>query len=85
MWGPAPIRLGFIGAPIATAISLNLITIISIIYGAYFVPLTAWQPWSFRCFTNLGILVSLGLAGIGMWIVFSQHVWLAYREMTRSV
>ncbi|KAI0341507.1 MATE efflux family protein [Trametopsis cervina] len=65
VWGPEPFRLGFIGAPIATAISFNLISICSIIYGVWFVPKTAWHPLSLRCFTSLGVLVQLGLAGVG--------------------
>ncbi|TBU24333.1 MATE efflux family protein [Dichomitus squalens] len=65
VWGPEPIRLGFIGAPIATAISFNLISILSICYGVFFVPKTAWHPLSMRCFTSLGVLVQLGLSGVG--------------------
>ncbi|KAI0764771.1 hypothetical protein C8Q74DRAFT_1205416, partial [Fomes fomentarius] len=65
VWGPDPIHLGFIGAPIATAISFNLISIVSIIYGGFFVPKTAWHPLSIRCFTSLGVLVQLGLSGVG--------------------
>ena len=65
MWGPDPIRLGFIGAPIATAISFNLISLCSVIYGVWYVPRTAWHPLSRRCFTSLGVLVQLGLAGVG--------------------
>ena len=63
--GPDSIRLGFIGAPIATAISFNLISIASIIYGVFYVPRTAWHPLSRRSFTSLGVLVQLGLAGVG--------------------
>ncbi|RPD65257.1 MATE efflux family protein [Lentinus tigrinus ALCF2SS1-7] len=65
VWGPEPIRLGFIGAPIATAVSFNLIAIMSVIYGVFFVPKTAWHPLSMRCFTSLGVLVQLGLSGVG--------------------
>jgi len=65
VWGPEPIALGFIGAPLATAISFNLIAISSIAYGIFFVPSTAWHPFSRRSFTDLGILVRLGLAGVG--------------------
>ncbi|KDQ60317.1 hypothetical protein JAAARDRAFT_56234 [Jaapia argillacea MUCL 33604] len=65
VWGPEPFRLGFIGAPIATAISFNLIALISIIYGVFFIPKTAWYPFSRRMFTSLGVLVQLGLAGVG--------------------
>uniref|UniRef100_A0A0W0G3A4 MATE efflux family protein n=1 Tax=Moniliophthora roreri TaxID=221103 RepID=A0A0W0G3A4_MONRR len=65
VWGPEPIRLGFIGAPIATAISFNLISLMTIIYGVFFAPKTAWCPISRRSFTSLGTLVHLGLGGIG--------------------
>ncbi|KAH9974781.1 multidrug/Oligosaccharidyl-lipid/Polysaccharide flippase [Lactifluus volemus] len=63
--GPEPIALGFIGAPLATAISFNLISIASVVYGIFFVPSTAWHPFSRLSFTNLGILIRLGVAGIG--------------------
>ena len=65
VWGPSPIRLGFIGAPIATAISFNLISIMSICYGIFLVPKTAWYPLSGRMFEGLGVLVRLGLSGVG--------------------
>ncbi|KAF8150627.1 mate-domain-containing protein [Crassisporium funariophilum] len=65
VWGPDPIRLGFIGAPIATAISFNLISIASIVYGIFYAPHTAWHPLSRRMFTSLGVLVQLGLSGVG--------------------
>ncbi|KAI3616804.1 multidrug oligosaccharidyl-lipid polysaccharide flippase [Moniliophthora roreri] len=65
VWGPEPIRLGFIGAPIATAVSFNLISLMSIVYGVFFVPKTAWYPISRRSFTSLGTLVHLGLGGVG--------------------
>ncbi|KAG6831475.1 hypothetical protein H0H92_010384 [Tricholoma furcatifolium] len=65
VWGPPSIRLGFIGAPIATAISFNLVSLLSLIYGILYVPRTAWYPLSRRMFTSLGVLVHLGLAGVG--------------------
>ncbi|KAI0040201.1 MATE efflux family protein [Auriscalpium vulgare] len=65
VWGPKPIALGFIGAPIATSISYNLVSLASIVYGIFFVPKTAWHPLSRRTFTSLGVLVQLGLAGVG--------------------
>ncbi|TFY73399.1 hypothetical protein EWM64_g10613, partial [Hericium alpestre] len=64
VWGPPPFGVGFIGAPIATAISFNLLALSSIIYGVFFVPKTAWHRFSRRTFTNLGVLVQL-LAGVG--------------------
>jgi len=65
VWGPPPFRLGFIGAPIATAISFNLISLLSIIYGVFFTPKTAWHPLSLRMFKSLGVIVNLGLSGVG--------------------
>ncbi|KAH7921551.1 MATE efflux family protein [Leucogyrophana mollusca] len=65
VWGPEPVRLGFIGAPIATAISFNLVSIASVAYGVFFVQKTAWHPISKRSFTSLGLLVQLGLGGVG--------------------
>ncbi|KAG1729558.1 mate-domain-containing protein [Suillus lakei] len=65
VWGPEPVRIGFIGAPIATAISFNLISISSVIYGIFYMEKTAWHPISRRSFSGLGLLVQLGLAGVG--------------------
>ncbi|KAL5525226.1 ERC1_3 [Sanghuangporus sanghuang] len=65
VWGPESIRLGFIGAPIASTISFNLISLFSILYGVFWIPKTAWYPLSRRIFTSLGILVQLGIAGVG--------------------
>ncbi|KZT39453.1 MATE efflux family protein [Sistotremastrum suecicum HHB10207 ss-3] len=70
VWGPPAFRLGFIGAPISTAISFNLISILSLFfifrnhYSDKF-PRKAWHPINRRIFQNLGILVRLGLAGVG--------------------
>lgn len=66
VWGPPAIRLGYIGAPISTAISINLVTIASVVYGVWFVPdRTAWYPLSKRMFHSLGVMVKLGVGGIG--------------------
>ncbi|KAF9041212.1 multidrug/Oligosaccharidyl-lipid/Polysaccharide flippase [Panaeolus papilionaceus] len=67
VWGPEPIRLGFIGAPLATAFSFNLISVLSLIYGLFFAPTTAWHPLSRRMFEPSGLLtcVKLGLSGVG--------------------
>jgi MATE family multidrug resistance protein len=66
VWGPAPIRLGFIGAPVATALSFNLVSLMSAIYGIFFVPKTAWHPLTMQSFTGLWTLSCLGLSGVGM-------------------
>ncbi|KAJ7033193.1 MATE efflux family protein [Mycena alexandri] len=65
VWGPEPIRLGYIGAPIATACSFNLVSLMNIAYGVFIAPHTAWQPISRRSFTSLGVLLHLGLSGVG--------------------
>ncbi|KIK96911.1 hypothetical protein PAXRUDRAFT_768490 [Paxillus rubicundulus Ve08.2h10] len=65
VWGPDSVRLGFIGAPIATSISYNLISIASVIYGLFFVEKTAWHPISTRCFTSLGVLAKLSVGSVG--------------------
>ena len=37
----------------------------SICYGIFLVPKTAWYPLSSRMFKELGVLVQLGLGGVG--------------------
>ncbi|KAG9313749.1 MATE efflux family protein [Chiua virens] len=72
VWGPDPIRIGFIGAPIAISISYNLISIASIIYGIFYVEKTAWHPVTTRCFTSLGPLSWLCLGSVGQ---FASEWW----------
>ncbi|KAF8553601.1 mate-domain-containing protein, partial [Imleria badia] len=74
VWGPDSIRLGFIGAPIATSISYNLISVISIFYGIFFVERTAWHPISSRCLTSLGALMRLSMGGVGQ-VVSAWWSW----------
>lgn len=66
VWGPEFMRFGFIGAPIAAAISVNFGSLLYILYGIFRAPHTAWYPFSRRAFTSLGVLVQLGVAGVGM-------------------
>jgi len=44
--GPEPIQVGFIGAPIATSVSYNLISVASVGDGIFYVEETAWHPLS---------------------------------------
>jgi multidrug resistance protein, MATE family len=37
----------------------------SICYGIFIAPRTAWYPLSSRMFKGLGVLVQLGLSGVG--------------------
>lgn len=74
VWGPDSIRLGFIGAPLATAISMNAMFLVSIAYAIFFVPRDAWGGFSWDMFRDLGLNVKLGLAGTAM--VASE--WVAW-------
>ncbi|KAF9254337.1 MATE efflux family protein [Marasmius fiardii PR-910] len=65
VWGPKKIRLGFIGAPIATSTSYYLISISYLIYGSYYAPRRAWHPITRYMFHDLWLIVKLGLAGVG--------------------
>lgn len=65
VWGPDCMQLGFIGAPIAAAISVNIGSLVYLFYGSYVTSHATWHPLSYRAFTRLGILVRLGVAGIG--------------------
>ncbi|KAF9476476.1 MATE efflux family protein [Pholiota conissans] len=64
-WNLDFLKLGFIGAPIATVCSFNLISTLFIIHGLFFSPRTAWTPPSRRMFSRLGVLVRLGMCGVG--------------------
>ncbi|KAH0831104.1 MATE efflux family protein [Lanmaoa asiatica] len=81
VWGPDSMRLGFIGAPIATSISYNLISIASVIYGVFFVERTAWHPISSRCLTSLGSLARLCMGSIGQ--VASE--WWSWELVGRAI
>ncbi|ESK90818.1 multidrug oligosaccharidyl-lipid polysaccharide flippase [Moniliophthora roreri MCA 2997] len=65
VWGPEVMRLGFIGAPIATSMSYYIISVSYIIYGTYYAPRKAWHPITMGMFSNLWLIVKLGLAGVG--------------------
>jgi MATE family multidrug resistance protein len=68
-----PLGLSFPGAPLATALSFNLVSAASIFYGYYYVPLTAWSPITRESFNPVtgeiwkgwDLLTRLGLAGVG--------------------
>ncbi|KAK7031277.1 ethionine resistance protein [Paramarasmius palmivorus] len=64
VWGPEVIRLGFIGAPIATSTSYYIVSVCYIIYGAYYAPKEAWHPITMSMFNNLWLIIKLGLAGV---------------------
>ena len=60
-----PLKLSFEGAQIATALSFNLVSLASILYGYFFVPRTAWAPIGRGVWASWGVLSRLSMAGIG--------------------
>lgn len=66
VWGPESIRLGFIGAPIATAISMTTMAITSVAYAWFTAPRDAWGGLSMEIFSDLSLNIKLGLAGTAM-------------------
>ncbi|KAI6132539.1 MATE efflux family protein [Pisolithus croceorrhizus] len=60
-----PLGLSFPGAPIATALSFNLVSFASIAYAYFFVPRTAWCPIGPSIWRGWGVLLRLGVAGVG--------------------
>ncbi|CAE6417067.1 hypothetical protein ACGC1H_002203 [Rhizoctonia solani] len=65
IWGPKPFNAGFIGAPIASTISFNLMGVILLVYARWFIPNTALHPIDRQCFREIGNLFRLGLSGVG--------------------
>ena len=57
--------LGFRGAPIATSLSFNLVSLTSIVYAYLFAPRTAWIPLGSGIWSGWGLLARLSIAGIG--------------------
>ncbi|KAL4073506.1 MATE efflux family protein [Scleroderma citrinum] len=55
----------FRGAPIATALSFNIVSLASILYAYFFVPRAAWIPIGRGVWQGWGVLGRLGIAGIG--------------------
>ncbi|KWU41857.1 MATE efflux family protein [Rhodotorula sp. JG-1b] len=60
------IRLGFVGAPIASCISINLMFITMFLYSIFCAPRDAWGGWAPDLLSGFGLNIKLGLAGIGM-------------------
>lgn len=83
VWGPAPLRLGFIGGAVATAISFNLTGMMLLAYVMLLGPREAFHPLTARgVFSKLGTVTSLGLAGT---IMVSGFVTLLMAASIRMV
>ncbi|KAN0066431.1 ethionine resistance protein [Thecaphora frezii] len=65
VWGPESIRLGFVGAPMASAISMWVMALLCFLQ-CVLGPRTAWDGWSMAAFKWAGIrpVLSLGFAGM---------------------
>ncbi|KAL8280344.1 hypothetical protein RQP46_007261 [Phenoliferia psychrophenolica] len=62
VWGPESIKIGFVGAPLATAISMNSMFVVSLVYAYFYAPREAWGGFSWAIMHDLGINIRLGLA-----------------------
>ncbi|KAI6010116.1 mate-domain-containing protein, partial [Pisolithus marmoratus] len=60
-----PLGMSFPGAPIATALSFNLVALTSIVYAYFFVARTAWCPIGPGIWRGWDVLLRLGIAGVG--------------------
>jgi MATE family multidrug resistance protein len=83
-----PLGLSFPGAPLATALSFNLVSAASIFYAYYYVPRTAWLPITRASFNPVtgeiwkgwGLLTRLGLAGVGQ----TASEWWCWELLARE-
>jgi len=67
VWGPIDaLNLGFLGAPIATTVSLNVMCLVMVLYAVFAAPRDAWGGLSKDCLRDLGLNLRLGISGIGM-------------------
>lgn len=66
VWLPPPIGRGFVGAPLASAISMDLMGLLLLLYAIIWAPKHAWCGLSMDVFRNWGINISLGISGILM-------------------
>ncbi|WVW84771.1 hypothetical protein I302_106806 [Kwoniella bestiolae CBS 10118] len=73
VWGPDFCRLGFVGGALATGMSYNLAFIASSLWVVFYGPREAFHPIKLKhCFSKLGTVTSLGLAGT---IMLSSEWW----------
>ncbi|OCF45939.1 MATE family multidrug resistance protein [Kwoniella heveanensis CBS 569] len=73
VWGPDFIRIGFPGGALATGMSYNFAFLASLLWILFYGPREAFHPVKFQhCFSKLGTVTSLGLAGT---IMLSSEWW----------
>lgn len=78
VWGPPSTNLGFVGAPIATAISFTAMATILLFYCAFYAPRTCWPGWpsAAQFFERRGLRHNLAFGIAGVALVGSE--WLAW-------
>ncbi|KAG8714394.1 hypothetical protein FRC09_017682 [Ceratobasidium sp. 395] len=65
VWGPEPIGIGFIGAPVATSISVMFMSALYLVYAVFFTSHKAWHQISIQSLRSLPKLLGLALTGVG--------------------
>lgn len=70
--------MGFVGAPIAAALTTNLIPVLLLLYIVLIDGSKCWGGWSRRAFSNWGPMLSLALPAMFM----IEAEWLAFELMT---
>ena len=66
VWSKSKANIGFLGAPAATAITMDLMALLGLLYCYLRAPRIGWYGWSTACFRNLGENWKLGVAGYAM-------------------
>jgi MATE family multidrug resistance protein len=70
VWGPGAI--GFLGAPLATAISFTGMALVTALYCYLYAPRTCWAGFDKEALRNLGPNLKLGFAGV---LAVSSEWW----------
>lgn len=66
VWLPPPVGRGFIGAPLASAISMDLMGFLLVVYSIIWAPKDAWPGFTKDAFRNWNVNISLGISGVLM-------------------
>ena len=72
------LELGFVGAPIAVAITENLLPLFLFLYIHFFGGKECWGGFSRRAFSNWWVMIRLALPGM----IMVEAEWLAFEIMT---
>jgi MATE family multidrug resistance protein len=72
------LNLGFVGAPIAVAITDSLLPLFLFLYVRFVDGAQCWGGFTRRAFTNWGVMIRLSLPGM----IMIEAEWLAFEIMT---